>query len=74
MYPSLNIIRNFKSKRLRWAGLVARIDPFRNACRVLRGRTEGKRPLGRPRRRWEDNIITDLREVGCDARDWIALA
>ncbi|KAJ4450588.1 hypothetical protein ANN_02013 [Periplaneta americana] len=45
----------------------------KNACRVLVGRQEGKRPLGRPRRRWEDNIKMDLREVGCDGRDWINL-
>ena len=47
---------------------------FRNAYRVLVGKPESKRPLGRPRRRWEDNIKLDLREVGCDPRDWIALA
>ncbi|KAJ4449178.1 hypothetical protein ANN_00574 [Periplaneta americana] len=66
--------RNLKSRRLRWAGHVARMGESRNAYRVLVGRPEGKRPLGRPRRRWEDNIIMDLREVGCDDRDWINLA
>ncbi|KAJ4431596.1 hypothetical protein ANN_20195 [Periplaneta americana] len=60
--------------RLRWAGHVARMGESRNAYRVLVGRPEGKRPLGRPRRRWEDNIKMDLREVGCDDRDWINLA
>ncbi|KAJ4431235.1 hypothetical protein ANN_19832, partial [Periplaneta americana] len=53
---------------------VARMGESRNAYRVLVGRPEGKRPLGRPRRRWEDNIKMDLREVGCDDRDWINLA
>ena len=47
---------------------------FRNVCTVLVRKAEGKRPLGRPRHRWEDNIKMDLREVGCDPRDWITLA
>ena len=68
-----NIIRNLKSRRLRWAGHVARTEEFRNECKVLVGRPEGKRSLGRPRRRWEDNIKMDLKEVGCDARDWMDL-
>ena len=74
LYYSPNIIRNLKSRRLRWAGHVARMEQSRNAQRVLVGKTEGKRPLGRPRRRWEDNIKMDLREVGCDPREWIDLA
>ncbi|KAJ4444125.1 hypothetical protein ANN_05914 [Periplaneta americana] len=74
LYPSPDIIRNIKSRRLRWAGHVARMGEFRNAYRVLVGRPEGKRPLGRPRRRWEDNIKMDLREVGYDGRNWINLA
>ena len=49
------------------------MDQFRNEYRVLVGKPESKRPLGRPRRRWEDNIKIDFREVGCDPRDWIAL-
>ncbi|KAJ4444568.1 hypothetical protein ANN_06363 [Periplaneta americana] len=73
LYSSPDIIRNIKSRRLRWAGHVARMGESRNAYRVLVGRPEGKRPLGRPRRRWEDNIKMDLREVGCDDRDWIGL-
>ncbi|KAJ4436832.1 hypothetical protein ANN_16964 [Periplaneta americana] len=64
LYSSPDIIRNLKSRRLRWAGHVARMGESRNAYRVLVGRPEGKRPLGRPRRRWEDNIKMDLREVG----------
>ncbi|KAJ4442236.1 hypothetical protein ANN_12102 [Periplaneta americana] len=74
LYSSPDIIRNIKSRRLRWAGHVARMGESRNAYRVLVGRPEGKRPLGRPRRRWEDNIRMDLREVGYDDRDWINLA
>ncbi|KAJ4434142.1 hypothetical protein ANN_16462 [Periplaneta americana] len=74
LYSSPDIIRNIKSRCLRWAGHVARMGESRNAYRVLVGRPEGKRPLGRPRRRWEDNIKMDLREVGYDDRDWINLA
>ncbi|KAJ4449009.1 hypothetical protein ANN_00403 [Periplaneta americana] len=74
LYSSSDIIRNIKSRRLRWAGHVARMGESRNAYRVLVGRPEGKRPLGRPRRRWEDNIKMDLREVGYDDREWINLA
>ena len=74
LYSSPNIIKNLKSRRLRWAGHVARMEQFRNAYRVLVGNSESKRPLGRPRRGWENTINMDLREVGCDRRDWIALA
>ncbi|KAJ4446800.1 hypothetical protein ANN_13498 [Periplaneta americana] len=74
LYSSPDIIRNIKSRRLRCAGHVARTGESRNAYRVLVGRPEGKRPLGRPRGRWEDNIKMDLREVGYDGRDWINLA
>ncbi|KAJ4434360.1 hypothetical protein ANN_22919 [Periplaneta americana] len=73
-YSSPDIIRNIKCRRLRWAGHVARMGESRNAYRVLVGRSEGKRPLGRPRRRWEDNIKMDLREVGYDDREWINFA
>ena len=72
LYSSPNIIRNIKLRRLRWAGHVARMEQFRNSYRVLVGKPESKRPLGRGRR--EDNIKMDFREVGCDPRDWIALA
>ncbi|KAJ4449259.1 hypothetical protein ANN_00656 [Periplaneta americana] len=74
LYSSPDIIRNIKSRRLRWAGHVARMGESRNAYRVLVGRPEGIKPLGRPRRRWEDNIKMDLREVRYDDRDWINLA
>ncbi|KAJ4426792.1 hypothetical protein ANN_26591 [Periplaneta americana] len=74
LYSSSDIIRTIKSRRLRLTGHVARMGESRNAYSVLVGRPEGKRPLGRPRRRWEDNIKVDLREVGYDGRDWINLA
>ena len=73
MYSSPCIIRSLKSRRLRWAGHVARMQQSRNAYRVLVGKPEGKRPLGRPKRRWEDNIKIDSREVGCDPGEWINL-
>ena len=62
------------SRRIRWAGNVARVGERRGLCRVLLGKPEIKRPLGRPRRRWEDNIKMDLQEVGCGGVDWIELA
>ena len=68
---SPNIIRNLKSRRLRWTGYVARMEQFRNAYRVLVGKPVRKRPLGIPKRRWEDNVKMDLREVGCDPGDCI---
>ncbi|KAJ4435353.1 hypothetical protein ANN_17966 [Periplaneta americana] len=73
LYTSPDIIRNIKSRRLRWAGHVARMGESRNAYRVLVGTPEGKRPLGRQRRRWDDNIKMDLREAGYDDREWINL-
>ena len=73
LYSSPNIVRVIKSRRMRWAGHVARIDEERGAYRVLVGKPEGKRPLGRPRRRWVDNIRMDLQEVGCEYVDWIGL-
>jgi hypothetical protein len=63
LYSSSNIIRVIKSRRMRWAGHVARVVEKRGAYRILVGRPEGRRPLGRPRRRWEDNTKMDLREV-----------
>jgi hypothetical protein len=73
LYSSPSIIRISKSRRMRWAGHVVRMEK-RNAYRLLVRKPEGKRPLGRPRRRWVDNIRMDLGEVGwCDV-DWIGLA
>jgi hypothetical protein len=74
LYSSPNIIRVIKSRRLRWAGHVVRMGKRRGAYRDLVGKPEGRRPLGRPRRRWEDNIKMDLREVGWGGIDWINLA
>jgi hypothetical protein len=71
LYSSPNIIRVIKSRRMRWAGHVARMGEWRGAYRILVGRPEGRRPLGRPRRRWEDNIKMDLQEVGLGVMDWI---
>jgi len=59
---------------MRWAGHILRIGESTDVYRVLVGKPEGKRPLGRPRRRWENNIKTDLQEVGCGVVDWIELA
>jgi hypothetical protein len=64
LYSSPNIIRVIKPRRLRWAGHAARMGEGRGAYQILVGRPEGRRQFGRPRRRWEDNIKTDLREVG----------
>ena len=72
-YSSPNIVRVIKSRRMGWAGHVARMGEERGVYRVLVGKLEGRRPLGRPRRRWADNIRMDLQEVGCVYMDWIGL-
>ena len=69
LYRSPNIVRVIKWRRMRWAGHVARMGEERGAYRVLLGKPEGKRPMGRPRRRWVDNIRMDLQEVGCGYMD-----
>ena len=74
LYSSPNIVRVIKSRRMRWAGHVARMREGRGVYRVLVGKPEGKRPLGRSRRRWENNIRMDLQEVGLGHEDWIGLA
>jgi len=74
LYSSPNIVRVIKSRRMRWAGHVARMSEKRGVYRVLVGKPEGRRPLGRPRHRWVDNIRTDLQEVRCGYMDWIGLA
>jgi len=74
LYPSPNIVRVIKSRRMRWAGHVARMGQERGVYRVLVGKPEGKRPLGWPRRRWVDNIRMDFQRVGCGYMDWIGRA
>jgi hypothetical protein len=74
LYSSPSIIRIIKSRRMRWAGHVARMGEKRNAYRLLVGKPDGKRPLGRPRRRWVENIKMDLLEIGWGGVDWIGLA
>jgi len=74
LYSSPNIVQVIKSRRMRWAGHVAHMGEERGVYRVLVRKPEGKRPLGRPRHRWVDNIRLDLQEVGCGYMDWIGLA
>ena len=73
LYCSPNIVRVIKSRRIRWAGHVARMGEERGTYRVLVGKPEEKKPLGRPRRRWVNNIRMDLQEVGCGYMVWIGL-
>jgi len=74
LYSLPNIVWVVKSTRMIWAGHVARMGEGRSLHRVLVGKPEGKRPLGRPRRRWEDNIKMNLQEVGGGCEDWMELA
>ena len=69
-----NTVRVVKSRRMRWVGHVARMGEDRGVYRVLVGKPEGKRPLGRPRRIWDDNIKMDLQDVGGGRGDWMELA
>jgi hypothetical protein len=71
LYSSPNIVRVIKARWMRWAGHVAGMGEVRRAYNILVGRPEGRRPLERPRRRWEDNIKMDLREIGFGDVDWI---
>jgi hypothetical protein len=74
LYSSPSIIRIIKARRMRWAGLATRMGERRNTYRLLVEKPEGRRPLGRPRRRWLDNIRMDLVEVGWGDVNWIGLA
>jgi hypothetical protein len=74
LYSSPSIIRTIKSRRMRLTGHVSRMGEKKNVYRLLVGKAEGKRPLGRPRRRWIDNIMMDLLEIGVSVMDWIGLA
>jgi len=74
LYSSPNIVQVIKLRRMRWAGHVAHMGEESGVCRVLLGKPEGRRPLGRPRCRWVDNIKMDLQEVRCGYMDWIGLA
>ena len=74
LYSSPSIVRVIKWRRMRWAGHVARTEEGRGVHKVFVGKPERKRPLGRPRRRWEDNIKMDLQEVGRGCGDWMELA
>jgi hypothetical protein len=74
LYSSPDIIRQIKSRRMGWAGHVARMGERRNVYRVLVGKPEGKRPLERPRRRWDNGTKMDLREIGWGGVEWIHLA
>jgi hypothetical protein len=74
LYSSPNIIKQIKSRRMRWAGHMARMRKDRNMYKVLKGQPEGKRPLGRPRRRLEDGIRMDRREIGWGSVQWTHLA
>ena len=73
LYSSPNIVRVIKSRRMRWAGHVVCMGEERGVYRVLVGKPDGRRPLGRTRRRWADNIRMDLQDVGCVYMDWIGL-
>jgi transcription termination factor 2 len=74
LYSLPNIVRVVKSRQMRWARHVAHMGKDRGVYRVLLGKPEGKRPLGRPRRRWKDNIKMNLQEVGWGRGDWMELA
>ena len=67
----LNIVRVIKSRRLRWVGHVARMEEGRSAFKILTAKSTGKRPLGRPRNRWENNIIMHLKEMGIKTGNWV---
>ena len=71
LYRSPNIVRVIKSRRLRWPGHLARMEEGRSAFKILTGKPTGKRPLGGPRCRWEDNIRMDFKEIAINTRNWV---
>ena len=71
MYRSPNILRVSKSRRLRWARHLARMEEGRSTFNILRGKSTGMSPLGRPRSRWEYNIRMDLKEISINTRNWV---
>ena len=71
MYRSPNIVRVIKSRRLRLAGHIATMQEARSAFKILTSKYNGMRSLGRPRRRWEENITIDLKEIGVNTRNWL---
>ena len=71
MYPSPNILRVIKSRKLKWAGHVGRMEEGGSAFKIITGKPTGKRPLGRPRSSWEYNIRMDLEEIGINAGNWV---
>jgi len=73
-YSSPNIVRVVKSRRIRWGGTCSTYEESMGLYRILMGKPKGKRPMGRHRHRWEDNINTGLQEVGCEGMDWIDVA
>jgi hypothetical protein len=74
LYSTPNIVRVIKWRRIRWAGHVARMGEEKGVYRILVGKPEGRRPLGRPRRRWVNNIRMGIHDVGCGYMEWIGLA
>ena len=74
MYRPPNTFRVIKPRRLRWAGHVARMEDGSSVFKILTGKPTGKSPLGRPRRRWDDTITIDLKEIGMNTRNWVVSA
>ena len=70
MYPSPNIVRVIKSRRLKWTGYIARMEEDRSAFKILTDKPTGKIPLGRPKSRWKDNIRIDIKDIGVNTRNW----
>ena len=74
LYRTRNIVRVIKSRRLTWSGHLARMEGGRSALKIITGTPTGKRALGMPRRRWEDNVRMDVKEIGIKTRNWVVSA